>query len=208
MTRRSLPTSRAVGACLLAGVLLGGCGSSMPEVRRVDPNTQTDISGRWNDTDSRLVSEAMIDDCLEGRWLLDFKRAHEGRKPRVIVGTVRNRSLEHINVRTFVADLERAITNSGRARFVASRTEREEVRDERLDQAEHASEETRKEPGREHGADFMLQGEINSTLDRAGGLAAVYYQVNLTLVDLETNEKVWIGEKKIKKVVERGSWSP
>lgn len=202
------PRSPIGGAFLFAGILLAGCGSSMPEVRRVDPGTQTDISGRWNDTDSRLVSEAMIDDCLEGRWLLDFKRAHEGRKPRIIVGTVRNRSLEHINVRTFVADLERAITNSGRARFVASRTEREEVRDERLDQATHASAETRKEPGREHGADFMLQGEINSTLDRAGGVAAVYYQVNMTLIDLESNEKVWIGEKKIKKVVERGSWSP
>lgn len=208
MIAGSRPVSSLGGAFLVAGVLLAGCGPSMPEVRRVDPGTQTDISGRWNDTDSRLVSEGMIDDCLEGRWLLDFKRAHEGQKPRIIVGTVRNRSLEHINVRTFVADLERAITNSGRARFVASRTEREEVRDERLDQATHASEETRKDPGREHGADFMLQGEINSTLDRAGGVAAVYYQVNMTLIDLETNEKVWIGEKKIKKVVERGSWSP
>lgn len=184
-----------------------GCGPSMPQVKRIDPTQETDISGRWNDTDSRLVSEAMIDDCLEGKWLVEFKRKHEGKKPRIVVGTVRNRSHEHINVRTFVADLERAITNSGRAVFVASRTERGEIREERMDQAEYASEETRKEIGKEYGADFMLQGEINSTLDRAGGIAAVYYQVNLTLIDLETNEKVWIGEKKIKKVVERGAWS-
>lgn len=197
-----------LGALAFLAFVAPGCGPSMPEVRRVDPTAQTDISGRWNDTDSRLVSEAMIDDMLEGAWLDAFHRKHGDKKPRIIVGTVRNRSHEHINVRTFVADLERAITNSGQAVFVASRWEREEVRDERVDQAQHASEETRKEPGREHAADYMLQGEINSTIDKAGGVAAVYYQVNMTLIDLETNEKVWIGEKKIKKVVERGAWSP
>ena len=180
------------------------CGPSMPDVQRIDPNTQTDISGRWNDTDSRLVSQQMIEDVLKGRWLADY--AAKG-KPRVIVGTIRNRSLEHIAVGTFINDLEKALTESGRVTFVATRSERDEVRDERADQGDYASDATRKEFHKEKGADFMLKGEINSTVDAAGGLATVYYQVNLVLIDLETNEKVWIGDKKIKKVVERGAWT-
>lgn len=184
------------------------CGPSMPEVKRIDPNTQTDISGRWNDTDSRLVAEEMISDLTKGAWLSDFYAKHGGKKPRLVVGTVRNRTMEHINVGTFVQDLERSITNSGKAVFVASPEERQEVRQERREQAEFASEETRKEMGKEYGADYMLKGEINSTVDSAGGIAAVYYQVNMTLIDLETNEKVWIGEKKIKKIIERASYSP
>jgi len=191
----------------VAAVMATGC-SSMPDVKRVDPNTQTDISGRWNDTDSRLVAEAMIEDVLKGHWLADYAAKTGGKKPRIIVGTIRNRTLEHINVGTFINDLERAIVNSGRATFVASRGERDEVREERFDQAVHASEETRKEPSKELGADYMLKGEINSTIDSAGSLAAIYYQVDLTLIDLETTEKVWLGNKKIKKVVEHGSITP
>lgn len=190
------------------GVLLAACGPSMPEVKRVDPNSQTDISGSWNDTDSRMVAEAMIGDVLKAPWILQHAQKAGGKKPRLIIGTLRNHTTEHINVGTFLNDLERAIVNSGKATFVAGRDERAEVRDERADQAIYASEDTRKEPGKEKGADYMLKGDINSIVDAAGGIAAVFYQVNLTLIDLETTEKVWMGEKKIKKVVERGSYSP
>ncbi len=184
-----------------------GCGPSMPDVKRVDPTTQTDISGQWNDTDSRLVAEQMITDVLVGQWLTDFAIKNVGKKPTLIVGTVRNRTLEHISIATFVNDLQLAIMNSGKATFVASKEERDEVREERLDQGLNAREETRKDPGRETGADYMLKGEINSSVDSAEGIAAIFYQVNMTLIDLGTNEKVWMGEKKIKKVVERGAYS-
>ncbi len=178
-----------------------------PEVKRVGAEETIDISGEWNDTDSRLVSEEMIKDCLSRQWLEEFI-SKNNKKPRVIVGTVKNRSHEHINTQTFVKDLERELTNSGRVVFVAAKGEREEIREERMSQAEHASPETVKAMGREYGADFMLQGQINSILDEGGGVRLKYYQVELEMVNLETNEKVWIGQKKIKKVVKRSrhSW--
>lgn len=173
-----------------------------PEVKRVGVEEQIDISGEWNDTDSRLVSEEMIKDALSRPWLEEFV-SKTGKKPRVIVGTVKNRSMEHINTQTFVKDLERELTNSGRVVFVAAKEEREEIREERMAQAEHASPETVKAMGREYGADFMLRGQINSILDEAGGTRLKYYQVELEMINLETNEKVWIGQKKIKKIVTR-----
>ncbi len=173
-----------------------------PEVKRVGAEEQIDISGEWNDTDSRLVSEEMIKDALSRPWLEEFI-SKNNKKPRVIVGTVKNRSYEHINTQTFVKDLERELTNSGRVVFVAAKEEREEIREERMAQAEHASPETVKAMGREYGADFMLQGQINSILDEGGGTRLKYYQIELEMVNLETNEKVWIGQKKIKKVVKR-----
>lgn len=173
-----------------------------PEVKRVGAEEQIDISGEWNDTDSRLVSEEMIKDALSRPWLEEFI-SKTNKKPRVIVGSVKNRSYEHINTQTFVKDLERELTNSGRVVFVAAKEEREEIREERMAQAEHASPETVKAMGREYGADFMLQGQINSILDEAGGTKLKYYQIELEMVNLETNEKVWIGQKKIKKVVKR-----
>jgi len=49
----------------------------------------------------------------------------------------------------------------------------------------------------------MMKGYISTILDEAGGTKAVYYQVDLELVNLESNVKAWFGQKKIKKVVER-----
>jgi len=185
---------------LFLAILLG-CAST--KVERVGVDTTTDLSGRWNDTDSRLVSEEMVKDALSRPWLERFSKAHGGKEPTVIVGTVTNRSSEHINVQTFTKDLERELTNDGRVQFVASKTEREEVREERQDQQSQASQETAKGLGKETGADYMLKGTINSILDEAGGTKAVYYQVDLQLFDLEKNLLVWSGQKKIKKIIEK-----
>ena len=190
---------------LIAGIvslfLFSGCAST--KVERLDVDETVDLSGQWNDTDSRLVSEEMIKDVMSRNWLERYKRSRNGRIPAVIVGSVRNRSDEHINTRTFVKDLERALVNSGEIDFVASSGERMELREERVDQAAHSSEETAKEEGQEIGADFMLQGSINTITDRIEGKQVKYYQVNLELVEIENHRKVWLGEKKIKKFVKQ-----
>lgn len=190
----------------LAAVVASGC-SSKKVVTRIDPGETVDLSGRWNDTDSRLVSEEMIHDCLTKPW----KARHideNGKRPVVIVGQVRNKSAEHIAVGTFIGDIERAFINSGEAEVVASQEEREQIRDERADQQKFSSEESMKQWGRELGADYMLTGVINSIEDQEGGERVVFYQIDMTLIDLERNTKVWQGQKKIKKYIARGAYKP
>ncbi|HLU62258.1 MAG TPA: penicillin-binding protein activator LpoB [Gammaproteobacteria bacterium] len=193
-------------AALAAVLVLAGC-SGAPKVSRIGTDTVTDVSGRWNDTDSRLVSEEMIADMLSRPWIEEHRLNYGGR-PAVIVGRIRNVSHEHINTETFVKDIERALINSGRADFVASRDERDVVREERADQDVHASEATRSAMGQERGADYMLSGSINSIVDAAGRRAVVYYQVDLELISMKDNRKVWIGQKKIKKDIEAGAIRP
>ncbi|MGC1509917.1 penicillin-binding protein activator LpoB [Ketobacter sp. MCCC 1A13808] len=178
-------------------LLLGACSTS---VERVSSDSTIDLSGAWNDTDSRLVAEEMIQDALSRPWISDFS-GRTGKRPAVIVGTVRNLSHEHINVKTFVADMERALVNSGKVDFVASRDERGEIRDERIDQDLNARESTRNAAGQELGADFMLQGQINTIIDMEGKQQVRYYQVDLTMISMADNRKVWLGQKKIKKLV-------
>lgn len=180
---------------------LSGCGHET-KVTRVDTGVVTDLSGRWNDTDSKMVAEAMVKDALQYPWLGNFEKAKQ-RQPVVVVGTMLNSSHEHISVQTFITDLERELTNSQKVTFVAGKGERDEVRTERKEQAIYASEETQKAPGKETGADFMMKGTIATILDEADGTKAVFYQVDLQMIDLQSNAKVWYGQKKIKKVVEK-----
>lgn len=187
-------------SCLCLLVVIS-CGKEK-RVTRVDPGVVTDFSGRWNDTDSKLVAEAMMKEMVSRPWLETFSSQH-GRVPTVIVGTILNKSHEHIDVGTFVTDLEREMTNSQKILFVASQGDRQEIRQERQEQAVYSREDTQKRPGQEVGADFMMKGTISTIVDESEGVKGIFYQVDLDLINLETNVKSWYGQKKIKKVIER-----
>jgi uncharacterized protein (TIGR02722 family) len=194
MTRFKTDLIRAA----LAVSLLAGCST---KVTRVTSDSTIDLTGKWNDTDSRLVAEEMVKDALSGPWY--NKYAGDKKTPTIVVGEIRNKSHEHISTETFINDIQRALINSGKVDFVANKAERGQIRDEKEDQATHASVESRQSAGEESGADLMMIGELNSIVDQEGGKAVVFYQVNLELVQLETHKKLWIGDKKIKKFVER-----
>jgi hypothetical protein len=198
-TAKLLPLARTV-ALLAIGLIPAGCAT---KVSRIDPAAVTDLSGRWNDTDSRLVANELIRSSLGENWLRRYTDTHAGQAPAVIVGSFENRTREHIAVNTFVNDLERAYVNSGAVRVVADRDERSEVRDEREDQQDNARADTRTRMAQELGARYMLQGAIEAIEDQQGRERVVFYQVDATLVDIESNQKVWTGQHKIKKLITR-----
>lgn len=189
---------------LIVSLVACGGGKSL-SVKRLDANTDTDLSGYWNDGDSRRVSEEMIKQVLNANWLGAFTKK-EGRKPIVVIEKVTNKTSEHLNTKTFIKDMERQLVNAGTVRFVAGGKDRNKVRSEKMDQQTNANFESAKELGNETAADYMLLGEITSITDQVGGKKVIFYQVNLELVDIETNEKVWIGDKKIKKFLARDSY--
>jgi uncharacterized protein (TIGR02722 family) len=162
---------------------------------------QKDISGSWNNTDSRLTAEQLTDDVLKAVWLTNFMQAKAGQKPVVICGFVDNKSHEHIEAETFIKDLEQAFIKTQKVRLVQAGKKREALRAERADQQTNASVSTMKKFGLEVGADYILQGSVNSIVDAHKRKKVVYYQVNLELTDMQTNEVVWIGDKKIAKYV-------
>ena len=183
--------------CVIPALMIG-CST---KVARVQSDSTMDLTGRWNDTDSRLVAEEMIKDCLAQRWL--FKWESENKRPVVIVGKIENKSHEHISSETFVKDVQRSLLNSGKVDFVADKNQRDQIRDEKTDQAGNSSVTTAKSSGEEDGADLMMIGSINTIVDQEGKKAVVFYQTNMELVEIESHRTVWMGEKKIKKYVER-----
>lgn len=183
---------------VLTIAILNGCGSR--KIARVDPSETIDLSGRWNDSDSRLVSDEMIGDLLTSAWIPRYLKAND-KRPVIVVGLVENKSHEHINSETFIKDVEKAIIRDGNIRLVVAGEKRNELRKERAEQQDYASPETTKKWGKELGADFILQGTINSIVDSYKKQKVVTYQIDLQLTNIETNEVVWMGDKKIKKQI-------
>ncbi len=179
--------------------------ASCTSVSRRERDEVIDVSGNWNDTDSRQVSETMIKDLLGQIWVDKFE-GFQGRPPVIIVGSVRNNTAEHINSATFINDLERALINSNKFKVVAGAGDRPELRDEVKQMQENARPETMKKLKQETGADFYMLGQINDIVDKEGGKSVRYYQVILELVQLETHEKKWMGKQDIKKYVKKSKF--
>lgn len=185
-------------------LMIQSCTTPSSVVSRVSTDTQTDLSGRWNDTDAAMVAKEMMNEMIMSPWISKF-RDSEDRDPVLIVGKIRNESMEHIDSDVFTKDIERELINSGSVKFVARPDERKQLRQEREEQQKYASYESMKNLAQELGADFMMIGNISSIMDQnvSGSKIAIFYSVNLELINVETNQKVWIGNKKIKKLVDR-----
>jgi penicillin-binding protein activator len=185
---------------ILAAIALIIFSSCAHKVTRIDPTDTPDISGNWNYTDSRLTAEEMINQSLTGKWLGDHLQT-KGKRPVVIVGFVNNKSHEHIEAETFMNDLEKSFVTTEKVGLVQSGKKREEMRAEKSDQQTNSSVSSMKKFGLEKGADYILQGSINSIVDGFKRKKTVTYQIDLVLTNIETNEVVWIGDKKLSKNV-------
>ncbi len=179
-------------------VLVAGCQAR--KVTRIDPATEIDLSGRWNDTDSRKVADQMIYDLFDSAPFKQYAKNKQA-KPVIVVGTIRNKTSEHIDADNFVKKFEVVIHNSGVADLVESSDFRDQLRVERLEQQEFADPATIKRMGMELGADLMLFGEITSEVDTYGKRRVVNYVTTLFLTDIESNRRVWYGQNEIKKYV-------
>lgn len=151
-----------IAAIAVSGVIISSCSR---QVTRVNTDQAIDVSGNWNNTDSRLVAEEMTQTVLGGKWLSTHLEEKQGKRPVVVVGVVKNKSHEHIDAETFVKDVEQSFIKSERVRLVQGGKKREELRAEKADQQDNASVSTMKKFGLENGADYILQGSINSIVD-------------------------------------------
>jgi len=180
------------------------CVSSSPGVKRVDAGKQIDLSGYWNDTDVRIVCEALIKDCLNSPKVDQAIMEKKGKKPVVLVGRFRNESDEHIDTAIIASIMEAAIFKSGKLDFVAGGVTRDEIRAERQEQQGNASEATASALANETGADFLFTGTVRTIIDRADNKTVRTYFVNAEMSNIETNQRMWMGQNSdIKKIITR-----
>jgi len=189
----------SISLATVASLILFSC--SQRTVTRVDPDQQIDLSGRWNDVDSKKVANKVVQQFINSPRYESYA-SDLGKTPAIIVGYINNKTSEHIDADNFIKKFELEIFNSGLADLVESREFRERLREERADQQEFASPETSAKWGKEYGADLMLFGTITSETDTYNSKKVVNYITTLYLTDLETNKRVWYGQEEIKKYIE------
>ena len=173
---------------------------SQRTVSRINPEQEVNLSGRWNDTDSRMVANKMTIDFLANEKYKEYA-VTLGKKPAIIMGVIRNKTSEHIDAANYIKKFELAIYNSGVAELVESDEQRDKLRLERVQQQEFSDPSTIAQWGKEVGANLMLFGEMTSETDMYNNKRVVNYLTTLFLTDMETNKRVWYGQHEIKKFI-------
>lgn len=197
-------------AALMVGATMSvvACGGPSRTVTRESPDKMRDLSGKWNDTDARLTSEALIKDAFSRPWLTNFK-AQQDRSPVVRVRRIVNKTDEHIDPQVFVKNIERAMVNSGEVQVLAQTgSELGSVNAEEDYAISGRVGSNAPSVGNQKGADFVLVGRVASVVDRWEGRQTKFYKTTFELIDATTGQKVWIGDHEIKKFIEqdRASW--
>lgn len=188
----------ALVAVAALAFVFSSCGST--KVSRLAEDEVKDFSGYWNDSDVRIVVNTMLGKITTSggvrNYIADFKENGGKGRPKIIVGKIANKSSEHLDTSIIATVFQSAIIEEGTFSFVADAKQREQLRNEKLDQAENASVETAKAIGNEKAADLMLQGTVTTIVDQAsnGRSGMRTYQVSVNVIDIETNEIVWQGQ--------------
>jgi len=177
---------------LLLGLFLLSCSAG---TKYGDATAQETLTIDFGSTDLQLIAEKMV------RSLLDAPAIREGNRPVVLVGSVANKTDEHIDTRSMTDKIRTTLLQSGQVRFAAG-----EVRDEVVKELQYQAGSgqvdpaTRKRLGRLVGPGYLLTGQISSIRKKAGRTTDLYFLFTLNLVELETGLIRWSGEQEIRKV--------
>ena len=159
-----------------------------------DPNKVILLDDKFGENDMQLISNQLVDSLAKSE-----KIAKLAQSPVVMVGRVRNRTSEHIDVKSITDKIRTALIKSGKFRF-ADKEAREELAEEYEYQGgKFVDKKTAKGAGKQIGVDFLITGDVASNVQEVGNDKVVYYKTTLNLINLETNIIEWSDEKEIRK---------
>ncbi|MCX6104153.1 MAG: penicillin-binding protein activator LpoB [Proteobacteria bacterium] len=173
-----------------------GCGS-----RQFTQGSYDDISedrlldDKFNESDMRQIADTMVKSLTESLVIREAKKP-----PIVLVTLVKNRSQEHIDMKSMTDKIKVALIKSGRFKFT-EKENREEMAEETEYQGQsgYVDSATARKKGRQIGAQFFLTGEITDRVQEVGSKKYVYYKCTFNLVNIETGILEWADDKEIRK---------
>ena len=179
----------------LFGIFLTSCGPrAFTKGQYDDPNKVILLDDKFNENDMQLISNQLVDS------LIQFGKIKEATTPPIVmVGTVRNRTSEHIDVKSLTDKIRTELIKSGKFRF-SDKTSRDEVAEEYEYQSGGlVDQKTAARKGKQVGVQYLITGDIGSNVQEVGKDKVIFYIVTLNLTDLESNLIEWSDNKEIRK---------
>jgi hypothetical protein len=200
MTKTTLILSITTAALFVSGCSTSG-GAGMvgydSNVKYGDAKAVETVTADFGSTDLQSTAEALTQSLLESRYI-----SKATQPPKVRLRTVNNLTYEHIDTKAITDKIRIKLLKSGQVRFLADKTNLDEVYDEQQLTASNTVKENSKNIEE---ANYIVTGNVRSIKKANDSVKDVYYNVSLELVNPKTGEIVWADEKEIRKVTSKSS---
>lgn len=165
-----------------------------------DVNRENLMNDQWSETDMQKAVQDLVASLMTSPAINQSKKL-----PVVMVTGLQNKTSEHIDTQSVMDMIRVELMKSGKVGFI-DKEARQDISDEyNYQNSGMVAEETKKGPGGQVGADFIINGRLDSIVQEVGKDKSVYYKLTLNLTNLKSSMITWSDQKQIRKTFKKKS---
>lgn len=183
----------------ISALVLSSCGpKAFVKGDYEDPEKVNLLNDQWSETDMQNVVKDLVGSLASHPTIKDAKTP-----PVVMVTQLQNKTSEHIDTQSVMDMVRVDLMRTGKVGFI-DKEARQDISDEyNYQNSGMVSKETKKGPGGQTGADFIINGRLDSIVQEVGKDKTVYYKVTLNMTNLKTGMIVWSENKQLRKAYKK-----
>ena len=186
--------------CVLAVLVTSCAPKAFVKGKYDDVNRENLMNDQWSETDMQKAVADLVASLTAAPVLYQVKTM-----PVVMVTSLQNKTSEHIDTQSIMDMIRVELMKTGKVGFI-DREARQDISEEYdYQNSGMVSEETKKSPGGQVGADFIINGRLDSIVQEVGKDKSVYYKLTLNLTNIKTSMISWSDQKQIRKVFKKKS---
>ena len=163
-----------------------------------DVNKENLLNDEWSETDMQNSVKSMVESLVAHPAI-----AKAATPPILIVTNLQNKTSEHIDTQSIMDMVRVELTKSGKVAFI-DKEARQDISDEyNYQDSGMVHESTKKGPGHQVGADFIVNGRLDSIVQEVGKDKTVYYKLTLNMTNLKTSVITWTDQKQMRKIYKK-----
>lgn len=165
-----------------------------------DAERQNLMNDEWSETDMQNAARDLVNSLIQHPAIANAKVP-----PVLMITQLQNKTSEHIDTQNIMDMVRVELMKTGKMTFI-DKEAREDISSEYdYQNSGMVNNETKKGPGGQIGADFLLNGRLDSIVQEVGKDKTVYYKVTLNLTNLKTSVITWSDYKQIRKIFKKKS---
>lgn len=184
---------------ILCAAGLSACGpKAFVKGEYQDPEKENLMNDQWSETDMQNAVKTMVESMVNHPAI-----AKAQTPPVLMVTNLQNKTSEHIDTQSIMDMVRVELTNSGKVAFV-DKEARQDIQDEyNYQDSGMVNDSTKKGPGHQVGADFIVNGRLDSIVQEVGKDKTVYYKLTLNMTNLKTGVIAWTNQKQMRKAFKK-----
>ncbi len=184
--------------CLLS-LVITSCGPKAFVKGDYDDVQRTNLlNDQWSETDMQKAVADLVKSMGSAKVIATAKT-----EPVVMVTGLQNKTSEHIDTQSIMDMLRVELMKSGSVSFIDKEAREDVAAEYQYQNSGMVSGSTKKGPGDQVGADFIINGRLDSIVQEVGKEKTVYYKLTLNLTNLKTNVIAWSDYKQIRKTFKK-----